>query len=716
MKPILSISLLSGGRNKGELKKCLDSLVPVMDQISSELIVVDTGCDEEARAIIEKYTNHIVDFTWCGDFAKARNAGLKEVKGEWFLYIDDDEAFVDVSELVEFFRSGEYKQYGQACYYQRNYVDRQGRRYQDAWVSRMIKMSPEVHFVDRIHEYLTPINGANRLLPTVWVDHYGYVYDTPEEKEQHKQRNMKLLEEEMEANPANLRIRAHLANEYRAAGNFDKLVEICEDTLKHLKKEKSSHYNSWRQCFYQGKLMALICLERFDEALDYFQTVISDKGLDDLGWASLCSMGVGIYYRRQEYEKCIKYCQEYIQVYDKYGGELKKIPACPTFTQDVFNFSGRNNVYCIYMACFLKQGDTSALKKYFWKLGWGDTRFTIYESFLPDIMEAFSQLPFEEEFIPIAQKLISDNLVHDLTLKVLKKQIQERGEEALYPLARIFSEIESEHYYIWYLKVYHAARENKHIQLEEAYRRLFRKLEDVLELENRIFEMADDYGIALNEVINEVPFDQWRNGVDAFCEKHKPDQIRVKKVFLDRHCREGEIRYDYFLVKAAEAEAVHTENVFGYQMIRQRIQEFADKSVEFYRRFYRPEAFEGEQEMIPASCRLALRLQNVLEAEKAGNIAAFRECITGAIGVFRPMDDALHNFTKQYVEMRQNQLKSEDRSALDEMQILARQVKQQCRKFIDAGEKETARGILQQLKTLVPGDPDLEELESLCVE
>lgn len=716
MRPILSISLLSGGRNKEELRKCLDSLRPILDQLSSELIVVDTGCDEEARAIIEEYTDHIVDFAWCGDFAKARNVGLKEVKGEWFLYIDDDEWFVDVTELVEFFRSGEYKQYGQACYYQRNYVDRSGRRYQDAWVSRIVKMSPQTCFVDRIHEYLVPINGANKLLPTVWVDHYGYVYDTPEEKEQHKQRNMKLLEEAKRDDPSNLRIRAHLANEYRASGNFEKLVEISEETLKLLKKEKGDGYNSWIQCFYQGKLMALMCMKKSEEALDYFLEVIPDKCLDDLGKAHLCNMGAGLYYERQEYEECIRYSREYIRVYEKYDGEIRKIPACPTFTQDVFNFTTRNNLFCIYMGSLLKQGDSSALKEYFWKLGWGDTRFTLYENFLPDTIEALAGLPFEEEFVPIAQKLMDEELVRDLTLNALKDLIKEKGNEALYPLARIFAGVESEHYYIWYLKLYHAAEEGQREQMEEAYHKLFGKLGDVLELEDRIFEMAEEHGIALNEAVNGIRFDQWRDGVDSFCGNHKPEIICAKKVFLDRHCREGEIRYDYFLMKAAEAEAVHTEDVFGYQTIRQRMREFSDRSVEFYRRFFRPEAFEGEQEMIPAPCRVALRIQNALEAEEMGDISKFRESVTGAMGVFVPLDDALHNFAKQYAEMRQEQLDAEDRSVSDEMQILARQVKQQCRKFITAGDRQTARGILEQLKGLVPNDPELAELEELCGE
>ena len=85
MKPVLTISLLCSGR-KNTTKKCLDSLKPIMEQVSSELIIVDTGCDEKTRELLSEYTDQVIPFTWCNDFAKARNVGLKAAKGEWFLY------------------------------------------------------------------------------------------------------------------------------------------------------------------------------------------------------------------------------------------------------------------------------------------------------------------------------------------------------------------------------------------------------------------------------------------------------------------------------------------------------------------------------------------------------------------------------------------------------------------------------------------------------
>ena len=98
----LSISLLASGR-AASLERCLDSLRPLMMQVPSELIVVFTGTDERVREIAERYTDQVIPFTWCNDFSAARNAGLKAARGEWFMYIDDDEWFEDVSEIIQFY-------------------------------------------------------------------------------------------------------------------------------------------------------------------------------------------------------------------------------------------------------------------------------------------------------------------------------------------------------------------------------------------------------------------------------------------------------------------------------------------------------------------------------------------------------------------------------------------------------------------------------------
>lgn len=187
----LSISLLTSNR-KDTIRKCLDSLTPLREQVSSELIIVDTGCDEEMLSIIEEYADQIVHFKWCDDFAKARNAGLEQASGEWFLFLDDDEWFEDVSEIVTFFQSGEYKNYTIAQYVVRNYGNLEGTLYEDSFLLRMAKLGENVRFRGCIHEALCVFEGQTKYLND-YVHHYGYVFTTPKEKFRHHERNETLL-------------------------------------------------------------------------------------------------------------------------------------------------------------------------------------------------------------------------------------------------------------------------------------------------------------------------------------------------------------------------------------------------------------------------------------------------------------------------------------------------------------------------------------------
>ena len=117
----LSISLLASNR-AASLERCLDSLRPLLMQVPSELIIVFTGTDEKVKEIASRYTDKVLPFTWCDNFSAARNVGLWAAKGEWFMYIDDDEWFEDVTEIRDFFLSGEYRGFGSACYIQKNYI------------------------------------------------------------------------------------------------------------------------------------------------------------------------------------------------------------------------------------------------------------------------------------------------------------------------------------------------------------------------------------------------------------------------------------------------------------------------------------------------------------------------------------------------------------------------------------------------------------------
>ena len=118
----LTIGMLVSN-HKEYIRNAMEALKPLLDAVPSELIVVDTMGDKTdgSIAIVREYTDKIYPFTWCDDFSAARNVCMEHARGEWFLYVDDDEWFDDVQELIDFFNSGECEEYNSGFYYTKNY-------------------------------------------------------------------------------------------------------------------------------------------------------------------------------------------------------------------------------------------------------------------------------------------------------------------------------------------------------------------------------------------------------------------------------------------------------------------------------------------------------------------------------------------------------------------------------------------------------------------
>jgi glycosyltransferase involved in cell wall biosynthesis len=72
------------------LARCLDSLEGLMD----EIIIVDTGSTDSTKEIARKYTDFVYDFSWCDDFAEARNFSFSKATME-YIYAADADEFID---------------------------------------------------------------------------------------------------------------------------------------------------------------------------------------------------------------------------------------------------------------------------------------------------------------------------------------------------------------------------------------------------------------------------------------------------------------------------------------------------------------------------------------------------------------------------------------------------------------------------------------------
>lgn len=85
---MISISMCMIVKNEQSiLKRCLDSYAGTYD----ELIIIDTGSTDNTKAIACQYTDKVYDFTWCDDFAAARNFAFSKAHCNYILSVDADE-------------------------------------------------------------------------------------------------------------------------------------------------------------------------------------------------------------------------------------------------------------------------------------------------------------------------------------------------------------------------------------------------------------------------------------------------------------------------------------------------------------------------------------------------------------------------------------------------------------------------------------------------
>ncbi len=82
----------------GILRRCLD---PIKD-LFEEIIIVDTGSEDDTKKIAREYTDKVYDYEWNDDFSAARNYAFSFATCDYIYSADADEVIDEKN--VERFR------------------------------------------------------------------------------------------------------------------------------------------------------------------------------------------------------------------------------------------------------------------------------------------------------------------------------------------------------------------------------------------------------------------------------------------------------------------------------------------------------------------------------------------------------------------------------------------------------------------------------------
>lgn len=299
----------------GIIRDCMESIKPLLDAVPSELVVADTVGEETDGSIevVKEYTDKIHRFVWCNDFAAARNSLLDHARGEWFLYLDDDEWFDDVQEFIDFFKNGESESYYSGYYYTRDYSA--DGSYSIGIAGRMIRRTVNTRFVGKVHETFNEVFLPNKQF-SCFTHHLGYVFADEAAKKKHSLRNLSLLREELEAYGHTPRICAQMVQELlylpetREEGR-----SFCMESIErfHAAGQLGDSLSQWLLLaivrFYFSK-------EEYEEAVHQAEEICSRYEVTQMAklgiaWVAAYSAAV-----QKDYLKVETWTNSYLECYD----------------------------------------------------------------------------------------------------------------------------------------------------------------------------------------------------------------------------------------------------------------------------------------------------------------------------------------------------------------------------------------------------------------
>ena len=689
----VSISLLVSN-HKDTIRKCMESIVPLLNTISSELIVVDTGSTDGSIDIVREYTNNIISFVWCNDFSAARNAGLQRAKGEWFLYLDDDEWFEDISEIITFFQSGEYKEYDAAWYIQRNYNDWEGMDYTDAYVSRMCKRVPNLHFEKRVHEVFSYDASAIKQFSS-YVHHYGYVFDTLEEKRKKSERNIPLVEAELQENPKDIRMAVQLLQEYM-------FIEKLEEAEKLREKILRENPNSIMDIYMQYCIVCQVRIESirkdWEKIEEKVKEVESKYPLNYLAKLVCMVERIIAAKNRSDFSMVLRILPDYFKLQSDIQNMENAIK-----NQKVSDFIAylspvtEKKMVIIGIQSMLQVHDFSIAKQCFEKINWEQEKKS--SGLLAAFVQIYIDSKQKENFFPYCMRILENsNLVEEFCNRIERVLLEfpDRRNEIITE----FEMLQRKESFFLLLHTEYCLKVGNVEHIRQAIYDYFSTSKGKYDAKiTAIFLMESDY---INEILEWIDFETWKEGIRFFLEYHSLEHIMEKLDLLEKGWNRQKIVYFYYLEMVIYEEYLLKQKEFQ----RRYFWNYID-SVISYTEVYFSKALlqESHWVMLPRNGQFAFWMKKAMSYKEAGEIENWKESVRQASKIYAPMIPVV-----KVILQEENETQKGKKVSL-EMRQLAEELKKNIRNLIAMGDTIYAKELLFALEQYVPEDKELEQLK-----
>ncbi|CAN5176440.1 hypothetical protein BH11PSE2_BH11PSE2_11840 [soil metagenome] len=189
------------------------------------MIVLDTGSSDDTVAIAEAAGAQVHAFTWCDDFAAARNAALEHSDADWNLILDADEWLTSDLSALGPDTLGANARFLGMVQVESTTIQSGALALSRTWIPRVLPKG--VRYAGRIHEQ--PVSDLPEVRLALRIGHDGYL---PEQLAGKAGRNEALLLAEIEASPEDGYLWFQLGREYDVAGKSAQAAVCLAEALR----------------------------------------------------------------------------------------------------------------------------------------------------------------------------------------------------------------------------------------------------------------------------------------------------------------------------------------------------------------------------------------------------------------------------------------------------------------------------------------------------
>lgn len=699
---LLTITMLVSNR-EDTIEKCMLSLKKLMERVPSELVVVDTANNLKCMEIVRKFTDKIVPFEWCDDFSAARNAGLEVAKGQWIMFLDDDEWFESTNEMERFFLDNTYLQYGSAAYITRNYGNLEGTNWSDRIAVRLSKFDKNIRFKGKIHEYLTPLQKPTYYMKD-YVHHYGYAFSSQEERWAHAWRNIQPLVKQRKEYPDDFQIAGQLLQEYMFIGETCSALELAKEIRSHSQADDFQNIGFTSYAMVM-EVKIYFNQNRAQQAYETCKNFLKKEKMLLIAKGCLQGLLVGICRYQEKYDEALIYIEEHRKNFELWK-KNKDMHYTDFFSmaETYFNDEEVRRNELLKLNIYAKQQNWEFAEKHLceidWKAPW--KRMQIETS--SDVVEMLihcDELKDSEKCMDAIVTILSRKILREELYKAIEKLNKKEKTKVLAFLIKIEP---TSYQLLKYHLIYH---------LEIGNTEKVEKLLCLLEENNHsIMLQEEDYWIGLNKTgtdispyINRIPLGEYFRLVSALYAQMSLEVCEKINPVLWRNRSEEDIRYRYVKAIFLNKVLVESYKQFNWKEIWEYLIGISQLWISCAKDLYKSETFENDYfSALPNIYRFSWW---ILESEKhMDNVALHIKDVSEAAKCYLPLSDVI----KKYLEEMQKKQTLYQNTEFAELMC---KIKERVKTLIEFGKIIEAEETLIQLIKMMPDDKELLELQKI---